>query len=148
LKGREQAVNNRVSLEWFSQWRDYSFLLMRILLGAFLVWGVWDNIVSSERMAEFVTFLNKFGFVAPEVMARVSVWFQFLIGFSFIFGVLVRWFSVACIINFVFAIVMVDSSTGIRGSFPSALIIAVSFYFLTYGAGKISVDKLILKIEK
>ena len=70
---------------------DAALLALRLMVGAFLIYGVWDNIVSAERMAEFVGFLAKFGFPAPELMAPLSVWAQFLCGVAFILGLLTRW---------------------------------------------------------
>ncbi len=127
------------------RWQESAYMLLRIFLGAFLIWGVWDNIISAERMLEFEDFLKKFGFIYPEVMARLSVMAQFLVGVSFVLGLMVRWFSIVCIINFIIAIIMVDGHSGIRGSFPSAMIIMVSILFLTKGAGILSFDRRFFK---
>jgi len=59
-----------VFLTGAERYGDLALLVLRVFVGAFLVWGVWDNIVSAERMDEFVAFLEQFGFVAPELMAR------------------------------------------------------------------------------
>lgn len=48
---------------------DAALLLMRASVGAFLVWGVWDNITSAEHMGRFVSFLKQYGFVYPELRA-------------------------------------------------------------------------------
>jgi hypothetical protein len=49
---------------------DVALLLMRLVTGAFLIHGVWDNIESAERMDEFVRFLLRFKFAVPELMAQ------------------------------------------------------------------------------
>ena len=41
---------------------DFTLLLMRLFVGLFLIWGVWDNVSSAGRMHEFVDFLGKHGF--------------------------------------------------------------------------------------
>ena len=69
------------------RFEDGALLLMRLVTGAFLVWGVQDNLVSAERMHEFEQFLAKFGFAAPAFMARLSVWAQFLVGVAPVPGV-------------------------------------------------------------
>ena len=59
---------------------DLSLLFLRILTGAFLIYGTQDNILSDARMQEFVHFLAKHGFVRPELMAPLSVFAQFIMG--------------------------------------------------------------------
>lgn len=122
---------------------DLALLLMRICIGAFLVWGVWDNIVSAERMQEFVSFLDKFRFPAPELMARLSVWAQFAVGLCFIGGGLTRWAGILCAINFIIAIVMVDRFAGLRGAFPAACLVLFGLYLATRGAGRHSIDRML-----
>jgi putative oxidoreductase len=119
---------------------DCGLLLLRLLVGAFLVWGVWDNIISQERMGEFEAFLRQFGFTAPHIMAPLSVWAQFLVGLGFITGLLARWAGILCAINFLVALVMVDAAGGIRGAFPSACLVAIGIYLTLHGAGRYSLD--------
>ena len=119
---------------------DGALLALRLMVGAFLIYGVWDNIVSAERMAEFVGFLAKFGFPAPELMAPLSVWAQFLCGVAFILGLLTRWAGLICAFNFVVAIAMVDHHGGIRGSFPAACLVFIGLYLATHGPGWFSLD--------
>ncbi len=134
-----------VYLEGAQRLADGALLALRIMVGAFLVWGVWDNIISAERMQEFVDFLTKFNFPLPEVMARLSVWIQFIIGLSFITGFLTRWAGILCIINFIVAIWMVDRFAGVRGAFSSACLVAIGLYLATYGAGRFSFDAFITR---
>lgn len=134
-----------VYLEGAQRFSDSALLALRIMVGAFLVWGVWDNIISADRMREFVDFLSKFNFPLPEVMARLSVWAQFLIGLSFITGLLTRWAGILCIINFIVAIWMVDRFAGVRGAFASACLVAIGLYLATYGAGRFSLDSFIAR---
>jgi putative oxidoreductase len=134
-----------VYLQGAQRFGDSALLALRLMVGSFLVWGVWDNIVSEERMHEFVSFLTKFGFPAPELMAPLSVWVQFVIGLSFITGFMTRWAGILCIINFVVAIAMVDRFSGIRGSFSSACLVAIGLYLATYGAGKFSLDSILTR---
>lgn len=124
-------------LQRFEEW---ALLLMRAMTGAFLVWGVQDNLLSAERMLEFEQFLAKSGFAAPALMARLSVWAQCLVGVAFVAGILTRWAGIVCAINFIVAIVMVDAHGGIRASFPSACLVVIGLYLACRGAGRISVD--------
>ena len=132
-----------IYLSGAARFGDCALLVLRILVGVFLVWGVWDNLVSGERMQEFVSVLGKFHFPLPEVMARVSVWVQLLVGLSFVTGFLTRWAGILCMINFVVAIVMVDRFAGVRGAFPAAALVAIGLYMATHGAGRFSLDALV-----
>jgi putative oxidoreductase len=125
------------------RYADCGLLLLRLLVGAFLVWGVWDNIISQERMGEFEAFLRQFGFTAPHLMAPLSVWAQFLVGLGFITGLLTRWAGILCAINFLVALVMVDAAGGIRGAFPSASLTAIGIYLALHGGGRYSLDRLL-----
>ncbi|WP_309644696.1 DoxX family protein [Phenylobacterium sp.] len=115
-------------------------LLMRLVVGGFLIFGVWDNIASAERMTEFEGFLSKFGFPSPEFMAPLSVWAQFACGVAFITGFATRWAGLICAFNFVVAIAMVDHHQGIRGAFPSACLVVIGLYLATYGPGRLAFD--------
>jgi putative oxidoreductase len=113
---------------------------MRLFVGLFLVWGVWDNITDPARMREFVEFLRKFHFPRPELLAPLSVYVQFLVGLAFVLGLFTRWAGILCVINFAVAIAMVDRFGGMRGIFPSGCLVVIGLYLATYGAGRFSVD--------
>ncbi|MDF2901747.1 MAG: hypothetical protein K0Q62_1806 [Phenylobacterium sp.] len=134
-----------LTLQPLSRGADAALLLVRVTLGAFLIYGVWDNIVSAERMAEFAGFLAKFGFPAPGFMAPLSVWAQFLCGVAFILGVATRWAGLVCAFNFIVAIAMVDHLGGVRASFPSACLVVVGLYLATHGAGRLAIDSLLAR---
>lgn len=119
---------------------DFTLLLLRLFVGLFLVWGVWDNISSSARMQEFAGFLTQHGFPSPRLMAPLSVYLQFLIGLGFILGLFTRWAGIFCAIHFAIAIAMVDRHGGMRGVFPSGCLVFIGLYLATYGAGRFSID--------
>ena len=119
---------------------DAALLLLRVVVGAFLVWGVWDNIISAEHMATFTAFLTKFGFPYPALMAPLSVWVQFACGTAFVLGAFTRWAGLLCAVNFVVAIVMVDHTLGVRGSFASACLVLIGLLLAAHGAGRFALD--------
>ena len=132
-----------ITLEPLRAGTDAAMLVTRLAAGAFLVWGVWDNITSAAHMRTFVTFLRQHGFPAPEVMAPFDVGLQFAIGVAFILGIGTRWAGLLCALNFVIAIVMVDRFAGIRGSFPALSLVLIGLVLATYGAGRFSLDALL-----
>ena len=119
---------------------DFALLLLRLFVGLFLVWGVWDNITSTGRMQEFTAFLAGHGFPSPRLLAPVSAYLQLAIGLGFIFGLFTRWAGLVCAVHFVIAIAMVDHLGGMRGVFPSGCLVLIGLYLGTYGAGRFSID--------
>ena len=119
---------------------DFALLLLRVFVGLFLIWNVWDNVANPARMLEFQEFLGKHGFVAPALLAPLSVYLQLLVGAGFVLGLFTRWAGILCAVNFIVAIVMVDHHGGMRGIFPSGCLVLVGLYLATHGAGRFSVD--------
>ncbi len=133
-------MNRLITLPHLAAGTDLAFLALRLSVGAFLVWGVWDNITSAEHMATFVTFLRQFGFPMPEFLAPFDVWMQFAIGVAFILGLATRWAGLLCAVNFVVAIAMVDHLQGWRGSFGSMCLVMIGLVLATHGPGRFSLD--------
>lgn len=141
-------VQQLITLEPLARGTDAAVLLTRLAVGGFLIWGVWDNITSREHMQEFVSFLAKFGFVYPELLAPFDVAVQFACGALFILGLLTRWAGLLCAVNFVVAIVMVDQHAGLRGSFPSLALVLIGFMLATYGPGRFALDSLLFRGQR
>lgn len=119
---------------------DFALLLLRLFVGLFLIWGVWDNLTDAVRMQEFASFLEKHRFPSPGILAPVSVFLQLAIGLGFVLGLFTRWAGILCVVVFVVAIAMVDRFGGMRGVFPSGCLVVIGLYLATYGAGRFSVD--------
>jgi putative oxidoreductase len=122
------------------KYSDFTLLLMRVFVGLFLVWGVWDNVTSGEQMDTFVTFLGSHGFPVPRLLAPVSVYLQLAIGVAFVLGLFTRWAGLLCAIHFGIAIAMVDHHGGMRGIFQSGILVVIGLVLATYGAGRFSID--------
>jgi putative oxidoreductase len=122
---------------------DFALLLLRVFVGLFLIWGVWDNVTDSARMREFASFLAKYHFPLPDILAPVSVYLQLAIGIAFVLGAFTRWAGIMCAVIFVVAIAMVDRFGGMRGVFPSGCLVFIGLYLATYGAGRFSVDAVL-----
>ena len=53
---------------------DFALLLLRVFVGLFLIWSVWDNVTDGARMQEFASFLAKHEFPSPrDPGARIGV---------------------------------------------------------------------------
>lgn len=124
-----------------AQGGDLALLTSRLVVGAFLIWGVWDNVVSAARMAEFVGFLRAHDFPMPGAMARLSVYAQLAVGICFVLGIATRFAGIVCAINFIVALVMVDLALGVRGAFPATALVLFGLIFATMGGGKFALDR-------
>jgi len=122
------------------QFADFALLLLRLFVGLFLVWGVMDNVSRTERMTEFVGFLDTHGFPVPRFVAALSVYLQLAIGVAFVLGLFTRWAGLLCAIHFAIAIAMVDHHGGMRGIFPSGCLVFIGLFLATHGAGRLSID--------
>jgi putative oxidoreductase len=125
---------------------DVAVLLLRLLVGAFLMWGTWDNVVSAERMQEFVGFLTLLKCPMPELAAPVSVYAQFIGGALILVGLLTRWAGLVMAFNFVVAVALLTVGGGesdFRALFPPLIMIAVPLVLATYGAGRFSIDAIL-----
>ena len=128
-----------------ARYADVGLLLLRIAAGLFLVYQSHDNIFSAPRMDEFEKFLTQFGFAFPEVMAPLSVYWQFAAGIGFILGLFTRWLGLITCFNFIVALWMVDSNGPIPAWWPSGVLIFLGLYFGLRGSGCYGLDALLQK---
>lgn len=135
------SLSRAIALEPLAAGTDLAFLVLRLGTGAFLIWGVWDNMTSPEHMAIFVGFLRQHGFAAPEILAPFDVGLQFTVGVLFMLGLATRWAGLACAVNFLIAIAMVDHLQGWRGSFGSQCLVGIGLVLATQGPGRFSIDR-------
>jgi putative oxidoreductase len=135
-------MNSWVQLPALVRGSDAALLFARLATGIFLVDGVLDNILSGERMAEFVGFLSASGFAMPGFWAPFSVYTQFAIGIALILGLLIRWAALGLIVTFIVGIVMVHLNQSLREIWPALALVALGGVFATQGAGRWSLDAL------
>lgn len=143
-----QSVRAWLFPERWSRAEDAALLAFRILVGTFLIWGVWDNVMSAARMAEFTAFLETHGFVRPWLLAPLSVWIQLACGIGFLLGLLTRWAGVLCALNFLVALLMVDLQGGPRQAFPAAMLVLFGLYAAARGGGRYAFDTAALMLAR
>jgi putative oxidoreductase len=118
-----------------------AFLALRLYLGGFLIWGVWDNITEPGRMIEFAMFLATMNCPWPEIAAPVSVWAQLITGLLLIPGLFTRWAGALLSVNFLVAVVLFATTTAdARTQYPHAILVFIGLVFMTAGAGKWAAD--------
>ena len=122
---------------------DVGLLLLRWVTGAFLIVQSHDNVISAARMTEFVEFCQKFGIPHPELMAPVSVYWQFAAGIGFVLGLFTRWLGLVTTFNFIVACWFVHRSLDFNGWWPALILVFLGLYFGLRGAGRYSLDATI-----
>ena len=132
-----------LTLPKLARWSDATLLGLRMVTGAFLMHETWDNVTSATRMAEFVGFLDQFGFPAPALMAPLSVAVQFGCGALLVLGLLTRWAGLLVAANFVVAVVMVHWTEPFRGWWPALILVFLGLHFAAAGSGKFGLDALL-----
>ena len=123
-----------------ARFEDLTLALLRIATGAFLIYGTQDNVLSAARMEEFVGFLAAHRFPAPELMAPLSVYAQFLGGIFLLLGLLTRWTGLVIAFNFAVALWMVHWPEDYRAWWPAGVLIFIGLHFAARGAGRWSLD--------
>lgn len=132
-----------VWLKGLARFDEIALWALRTLTGAFLIYGVWDNITEPAHMDAFVAFLTAHGFPEPHLMAPLSVWTQFAAGLGLVLGLFTRWAGVLVIANFVVAVAMVHWSQSFRDWWPAIVLVAIGLVYATRGGGRWSLDRLV-----
>ena len=141
-------MKDRTYLRWLllpglARHGDAGLLLLRWVTGAFLVYQSHDNVISAARMDEFEAFLVQFGFVMPELMAPLSVFWQFAAGIGFILGLFTRWLGLITCFNFVVACWMVHWPQDFAGWWPALILVFLGLYFGLRGSGRYGLDAVL-----
>src|SRR5690606_7044221 len=110
-------------------------------VGARLLYGTYDNVLSWEGMLGFAGFLERSGFPWPLLSANLSAWAQFVAGALFIAGAFVRPAALLMIGNFVIALLMVHLGSSFLDNFDALAMLFGSAFLLLNGAGALSVDR-------
>lgn len=143
-------MRSLIFLEGLRGLGDAALLLLRTLVGAFLMWGTWDNIASAERMQEFVGFLTVLKCPLPALAAPVSVYAQFICGALILLGLLTRWAGLVITFNFIVAVALLTLGGGesdFRALFPPLVMIAIPLLLATHGAGRYGLDAMLTPKE-
>ncbi|NVD45322.1 DoxX family protein [Qipengyuania atrilutea] len=131
-----------IFLSGLEDYSDFVLLVLRCAAGSFLIYQSHDNVFSTERMAEFESFMDQFGFSNTAVLAPLSVYAQFIAGICFIVGALTRWAGLVTAFNFSVAVFMVHWGQDVPQIWPAAILVFLGVYFGVRGAGRYSVDRM------
>lgn len=121
-------------------YKGLGIFLLRLFIGVRLIYGVWDNIISWDRMLEFKAFLASQNFPLPLVSAIASVYAQFICALLILAGWKIKWAALAMIINFVIA-AYIELPRGFEAMTPALAILFSNIVFFLEGPGKFAIGK-------
>ena len=127
--------------DFFRRHREYGVIFLRLIIGAFIIWGVQDNVLSFAQMQEFAHFLGERGVPFPLFAAFLSAYTQLICGICILIGAATRLVAIPFIINFIAAILIAHRGDTFRGMFPALMMLFAGLFFLFHGAGRLSVDE-------
>lgn len=135
-------VNLKELEGFFEARKQIGILLLRVFIGARLIYGVVDNIISWDQMIEFSHFLASHHFPLPIISAVISVYVQFFCGILLLIGFKTRIAAFVLVFNFLVAIFAVHISAGdsVEGTTPALAMLFGSLTLLFTGAEKLSLD--------
>lgn len=125
---------------------DAAILVLRLAAGIVLAYHGWLKL---QDVAGFAGFVESLGIPAPEVMAYLVTYLEFLGGIALILGLATRYVAALFAVEMVFTNVLVKFDVGLIaseggvGAELDILILAIALSFVLVGAGKWSVDALL-----
>ena len=120
---------------------DIGLLALRIFIGARIIYGSFDNIISWDKMMEFAIFLKANNFPTPVFCAVISVYAQFICACLILIGYKTRLAAAILVFNFIVAIIGVHLKDSIEGMTPALAMLFISTALLFLGGGKWAVEK-------
>ena len=130
---------------------QFGLLGLRVVLGIVFLYHGYDK-VFVKGIPAITGFMNGLGLPAPELMAYLVSYGELIGGALMILGLLTFWVSVDFTIIALVALFTVHISKGfsaMQGGYEYILLIlAASFFMLTHGAGKYSLDVFMLGCDE
>ena len=127
--------------QWLRSNSDIGLLAIRIFIGARIIYGSFDNIVSWDKMIEFSLFLTANNFPFPTFCAVLSVYAQFISACFILIGYKTRLAATILVLNFLVAIIGVHLNDSIEGMTPALAMLFISVALLFLGNGKWAIEK-------
>lgn len=129
----------------FEKHSPITSVLLRTLVGFHLLYAVHGVLFSASAMEGVVKFFSAQGIIIPSFTAHLTAWTEAICACLFIAGLFTRMAAIAMIIVFINAIVIVHLGNPYPDAFPALVMLVGSIYLLFNGAGKYSIDTLLIK---
>lgn len=117
-------------------------LLLRLAFGYHLIQYSYGEVVGGQVPTSFAPFLASLGVPWPVPMGYVAMGTELIGGLCWCLGLLTRWVSVALLVNFTVALLLVHLHHPYAKAFEALQMLAVAGCLLVTGAGRLSLDYL------
>lgn len=124
--------------KWLDGLQPYGSLLMRLVLGAAMVYHGYGKVIPQGAMAHHAHFVHSLGL--PAWLGYVSALTEFIGGILLILGLLTRFSAFMVMCNMLVAVVFVNVHHGYTGSEYSLALLAIAVALLFQGAGALAAD--------
>lgn len=126
---------------------DTAILVLRLAAGVMLAYHGWLKL---QDVAGFAGFVESLGIPAPDLMAYLVTYLEFLGGIALILGVATRYVAALFVVEMIFTNILVKfdigliASEGGVGAELDILVLAIALSLVLAGAGRWSVDALLV----
>jgi len=134
--------------KWLNSLQPWGALLMRLVLGAAMLYNGWAKVVPAGGFHGHNTFsaVDHFSrFVAslglPYWLGAVSAFTELAGGFCLLFGLFTRLFGFLVAVNMLVALVTVNMRHGYSSSEYTLALIALAVMLLFHGGGALAIDR-------
>lgn len=140
----EQGPSRALDTTWTG---DFAILALRLAVGVVLAYHGWLKI---PDVSGFAGFVDSLGVPAPELMAYVVTYLEFLGGIALILGLATRYVAALFVIEMAFTTMLVKVDVGLiapeggPGAELDILILAIALSLVLTGAGRWSVDAFLV----
>lgn len=128
-------------LGWIDPWVR---LLTRLVVGTFLLWGVWGMVTLPSAMAALTEGLASRDAPWPGLAAPIAVYAQMACGLAFIAGLLTRWAGLVCAVMFSITASTIYPLGGLEGALPAILLVLIGLDLLARGPGPLNLRALLV----
>jgi putative oxidoreductase len=142
-------MQNETEAHWLTKsYGNGAFLLMRVWIGIAMLIHSYKSVIGGE-MAGFVEYIASFGIPAPEIMGWLAKGSEFLGGIFLILGLFSKISALFIFITMLVATLVIHKGAliGSPGELTWCYLL-ISLAIMIQGAGKISLDHLIVTRKK
>ena len=134
--------------KWLNNLQPWGVLLMRLVLGAAMLYNGWDKVVPKggfhghntfSAVDHFCRFVVSLGL--PYWLGCVSAFAEFVGGLCLLLGLFTRFFALLIAINMLVALVTVNIHHGYSSSEYTLALITLAVMLLLTGPGTLAVDR-------
>lgn len=125
---------------------DAALLILRLAAGVVLAYHGWQKL---QDVGGFAGFVESLAIPAPDLVAYVVTYLEFLGGIALVLGIATRYVAALFAIEMVFTNVLVKFDVGLIapeggvGAELDILVLAIALSLVLVGAGRWSVDALV-----